>query len=162
MNVKTLIIEGIEMAHSVTNAYLADLTDADLVQRPVPGMNHIAWQLGHLIGSERGMIAGLGHPMPELPAGFEAAHAKETSSVNDPAKFAKKADYLALIRKMHDATIAALKATPDADLDKPAPEAMRSYAATVGSVFNIIGPHELMHAGQFVALRRKLGKPVTI
>ena len=42
------------------------------------------------------------------------------------------------------------------------PESMREFAPTVGVAFNLIGIHEMMHAAQFVAMRRKLGKPVLI
>ena len=34
----------------------ADLSDADLLVRPAPSANHIAWQLGHLIASERNLV----------------------------------------------------------------------------------------------------------
>jgi hypothetical protein len=36
---------------------------------------------------------------------------------------------------------------------------MRQYAPTVGIVLMLLGSHGLMHAGQFVPIRRKLGKP---
>jgi len=36
---------------------------------------------------------------------------------------------------------------------------MREYAPTVASVLMLLGTHWLMHAGQFVPIRRKLGKP---
>lgn len=162
MTAKDAIRTNIEMGSVVTGMYLADLSDADLRVRSLPGTNPIAWQLGHLIASEREMIAALGHAMPELPAGFAQAHAKESAGSDEPARFATKDEYLSLLRTMHDATLRALAATPDADLDKPAPEAMRSYAPTVGAVFNVIGQHELLHAGQFVAVRRRLNKPVVM
>lgn len=162
MTVKDVFIRTIEQATWITGTYLNDLTDADLLIRPVPGMNHVAWQLGHLILSEHEKVTSLAHKMPELPAGFAAAHSKETASSDDPKRFAKKADYLALMKKMHEGTIGAIKATPDADFDKPGPESLRRYSPTVGSVFNLIGTHEFMHHGQIVALRRKLGKPVVI
>ena len=41
-------------------------------------------------------------------------------------------------------------------------EAMRDYAPTIGAVFNLIGLHAMMHAGQFVPVRRMLGKPILI
>ena len=162
MPAKDVIKATIEMGHYVTNEYLKDLSDAELLTRSVPGANHIGWQLGHMIESERSMITALGHAMPELPAGFAATHAKEMAGSNDTGKFAKKAEYLGLMRKMHDATITALTKTPDGDLDKPGPEDMRSYAPTIGAVFNLIGQHELMHVGQFVTVRRKLGKPIVM
>ncbi len=60
---------------------------------------------------------------------------------------------------MKAAVLAAVDATPEADLDKPAPESMRDYAPTVASVLTLLRTHRLMHAGQFVPIRRKLGKP---
>ena len=39
---------------------------------------------------------------------------------------------------------------------------MREYAPTVGAVLNLIGVHDLMHAGQFVPVRRMHGKPIRI
>jgi hypothetical protein len=42
-----------------------------MLTRPVPGANHPAWQLGHLIVAETNAV-NLVKPgaMPELPAGF--------------------------------------------------------------------------------------------
>jgi hypothetical protein len=156
---KNLIHQSIEMGLMVTRAYVEDLTDADLLVRSVPGSNHIAWQLGHLIGSVRGMLASLGAPTPALPDGFEAAYTRETSASDDLATFATKAQYLGLMDQMKTASLAAVDATPDEKLDAPGPEAMREYAPTVGAVLLLLGSHWLMHAGQFVPIRRKLGKP---
>lgn len=162
MNAKDVIRLTLDNADEILHAYLKDLSDADLLVRPVEGMNHIAWQLGHLVSSEQGMISALGHAMPELPVGFAEAHSRDGAASNDRGRFASKDTYLSLLKDMHRGSLKALEATPDADLDKPGPESMRSYAPTVGAVFNILGVHILMHAGQFVAVRRKLGKPITI
>lgn len=162
MTTRDAIKGTIDMAHLVTRSYLADLSDAELLVRPAPGANHIAWQLGHLIVSEHDMVRGSGAAMPALPEGFAAAHSREACTSDDPNQFCTKAEYLALLERMHAATRAALDATPDARLDEPAPEAMRSYCPTIGALFNLVGQHELMHAGQFAVVRRKLGKPVTI
>ena len=162
MNAKDVIKQNLDLSHHVTCTYLEDLSDADLMGRPVAAMNHIAWQLGHQICATRSMVAELGHAMPDVPAGFEDAHSPEAAGSNDASEFATKSEYLALAKKMHDATLAALDATPDADLDRPAPESMRSYAPTVGAVLAMVGLHTMMHAGQYVAVRRQLGKPVVI
>ena len=61
------------------------------------------------------------------------------------------------LKKYHSS--AAIEATPDADLDAPAPEMMREFAPTVGAVLTILGGHWLMHSGQLVPIRRKLGRP---
>ncbi len=160
MNAKDVIRQVIDFSHMVVGAYVADLSDADLLVRSVPGANHIAWQLGHAIMATQGMIAALGQKAPALPEGFADAYSPETAKSDDPAKFLKKAEYVALLDLMKAASLGAVDATPDADLDKPGPEEMREYAPTVTSVLLILGAHLMMHAGQFVPIRRKLGKPV--
>ena len=159
MNAKDVIKSTSQQCREITRQYVNDLNDADLMIRSVPGTNHIAWQLGHLISSEQWMLSQLGHKLPPLPDGFEAAYTKETSTSDDPRKFHMKSEYLALMKKSETATLAAIDATPDADLDKPGPEPMREYAATVGAALGLLGIHWMMHAGQFVPVRRKLGRP---
>jgi hypothetical protein len=158
MTAKDLLCQIIERAHGITLAYVNDLTDAELLVRSVPGSNHIAWQLGHMIGGSRRMLTALGHPAPALPEDFTAAHAREAAACDDPAKFLSKSEYLALMDQMKAASLAAIAATPEDQLDAPGPEAMRQYAPTVGTVLMLLGTHWLMHVGQFVPIRRKLGK----
>ena len=162
MTGKDVIKNTIDLCHEVLTTYLSDLSDADLFIRPVPGMNHIAWQLGHLVAAEHQMLTQAGYKMPDLPEGLAEAHANETAKSDDQAKFHKKEQYLAWMGQQREGTLAALGALPEADLDKPSPEPMRSYAPTIGAVFNLVGIHQMMHGAQFVAVRRKLGKPVSI
>jgi uncharacterized damage-inducible protein DinB len=159
MTAKDALKQNIEFCGMITDQYVADLSDADLMIRPVGGMNHIAWQLGHLAASTQQLVTMLGHNMPDLPADFAEAHTKETSTSDDAAKFAKKSEYVDLLQKMRAAAMTALEKTPEAELDKPGPEPVRQIAATVGAVFALVGSHELMHAGQFIAVRRQLNKP---
>ncbi len=160
MTVRDILQHLVSADHAMIQAYLSDFSDADLLVRPVPGANHTAWQLGHLIVGNGRMLKELGRTPPPLPAGFEAAYTKETAALDDPAKFHTKAEYLALAEKMKAASLAAIDATPDSALDSPGPESMRPFAPTVADVLAILGQHWLMHAGQIVVLRRKLGKPV--
>jgi len=162
MDAKDVIRYALGMSRSVLATYLEDLEDADLLRRSVPQANHIAWQLGHLIVSEREMVAALGHDMPELPAGFAEAHSPDNCGCDEAAKFYTKGEYLGLLEQMRRATLAALEATPDDVLGNPSPERMREYAPTVGAVFTLMASHELMHAGQFVPVRRMLGKQIRI
>ncbi|MCX7425354.1 MAG: DinB family protein [Planctomycetia bacterium] len=155
---KHLLCGTIESTHWITRAYVEDLTDAELLVRSVPGANHMAWQLGHMIGATGHFLAAVGRETPALPEGFAEAHAPETAASDDPAAFATKAQYLALMDQAKAASLAAVEATPEADFDKPSPEPMREYAPTIGAVLMLLATHWLMHAGQFVPIRRKLGK----
>lgn len=159
MNAKDVMRQVAETSHMLAQAYVADLEEPDLVVRSVPGTNHIAWQLGHMIVGTGKMLGELGRPAPKLPAGFAEAHGKDTAGSDDRARFPKKAEYLALLEQTKAAILAAVDATPEADFDKPGPESMREYAPTVGAALVILGQHWMMHTGQFVPIRRKLGKP---
>lgn len=159
MSSKDVIKQVVEFSHMVTRYYIDDLTDAELMARSVPHTNHIAWQLGHMTTSTADMLQQLGHTPPALPGGFAEAHTKEAAASDDPAKFFKKAQYVELMDRMKAASLAAIDAARESDLDKPGPEAMREYAPTMASVLTLLGSHWLMHAGQFVPIRRKLGKP---
>jgi hypothetical protein len=141
--------------------YLGDLSDADLLVRPTPAANHIAWQLGHLIVSES-HLAKEGLPnakYPALPKGFAEQHTKETSAVEPPKGFFPKGQYLELFNATRQATIAAVGQLSPADLDKPTTGKMADFAPTLGHLLLMIANHDLMHAGQFTVVRRKLGKP---
>ncbi len=100
--------------------------------------------------------------MPDLPEGFAEKHGKENIGSDDPADFLTKAEYLALMARMHEAAKAAIDAIDEAGLDEPGPESMRPMFPTVGSILMMTGSHEMMHAGQIAAIRRKLGKPIVI
>ena len=162
MNAKDAIRQTYGMSENILNAYLGDLDDADLLIHPVEGQNCIAWQLGHLISSERGMVDGIKPgSCPALPEGFDQAYTRDSAG-HAGAKFLTKAEYLSLFKAQREATNQVLEGLSDADLDTPGPERVKSIAPTVGAVFNLLGSHVLMHVGQFVTVRRQLKKPVAI
>lgn len=162
MSLKAQIQHTIGISDMVVDKYLSDLPPEAFLVRPVPGMNHIAWQVGHLLSTERRFIEGIKPgSSPAFPEGFDAQHSRENHSVDDPAAFLTKDQYLALWKAQRDATKAALETMTDAELAAPNPvEATRHMGPTVGSIFNMAGLHTLMHAGQFVAARRREAMPI--
>lgn len=147
----------------VLNQYISDLSDAEMLIRPVPGANHAAWQVGHLITAEINLLSSVpgGSPL-ELPSGFAERHGKETAAVEPPKNFLTKAEYLSVFKKVREQTLAKLDKLPDADLDKPNSGRLAQFAPTIGDLFLLTANHQLMHGGQLAVLRRKLGKPVLI
>lgn len=163
MNAKDVLKMQMDLGLTVLKTYMSDLSDADLLLRPGKGCNHLAWQVGHLISAERGLLEGIcPGAAPELPTGFAERHSKETINVDDPAKFSSKQEYLDLFEKQRAATKAALDKLPESEFDRPSPERLQKMFPTVGAVFGLIASHPMMHAGQFVTIRRQLGKPVLI
>ena len=160
MKAQDAIRTALTSTKNILNMYLADLSDADLLVRPVPHANHIAWQLGHLIAAERGMVSENipGVKYPELPAGFAERHNKETAGKD--TGFGTKAEYLDLFNKVRQTTMDAVGKLSDADLDKPTAGRVAQMAPTLGHLLLLNADHAMMHAGQFSVVRRKLGKPV--
>ncbi len=141
--------------------HLNDMSDADLIQRPVPAANNGLWQLGQLAAAEAQMMnACAGRTISELPAGFAERYTRETASSNDPAKLGNKADLVALLEKVRENTCKWVATLSADDMAKPAPEKMRRMCATVGHVIHLLPGHVSMHVGQIQVLRRKLGKPI--
>jgi len=163
MHGKDAIRNAYEFSQMVLTSYVSDLTDAELLTRPVEGCNHAAWQLGHLINAECGLVDSIapGYSIA-LPEGFAQKHSKENTGSDDPADFLSKEEYLAYLAKIKEATFKALDAQSDEDLAKPAPEHLQQICPNVGGVFVLVATHAMMHVGQLVPVRRKLGKPVVI
>ena len=163
MNSLDAIKNSIATADMVCGAYLEDLTDEDMMRRPHPKCNHINWQVGHLIASDNMMANGcIPGTLEELPAGFADKYTKETTTSDDQAAFHSKAELMDIYKKQRAAITAKLGELNEADLDKPAPESMQAYAPTVGAALNMLGGHWMMHAGQWVIVRRELGRDIVI
>src|SRR3954467_12885274 len=110
MNAKDAIKIGIDMGKFISTGYLEDLTDQELMHRPAKGANHINWQLGHLIASEREMTEKVvPGSMPPLPSGFLEKYSKDTAGSDDPAQFLKKAELLKLFEEQRAASLKALE-----------------------------------------------------
>jgi uncharacterized damage-inducible protein DinB len=162
MSAKDIIRHTLNMSDQIVNTYLNDLSDADLRIRPVDGMNTIAWQLGHLIGTERHFVEQIKPgSCPPLPDDFEAGHGRQAFSNDDPTKLYSREKYQELWKAQRAATLSVLDSVSDADLEQGG-EKFPQFAPTAGAVLNLCGAHPIMHAGQFVAVRRKAGKPVVI
>lgn len=159
--------EAIEQAYGfsqmVLTTYVNDLTDSELLTRPSKDCNHVAWQLGHLISSEIQLLESIvpGHSV-SLPEGFAEKHSKENKDSDAASDFVSKDEYLRLFGEVKEATFAALSSQSVEDLAQPAPEFLASMCPNRGGVFILIATHAMMHVGQFVPVRRQLGKPVVI
>lgn len=149
-----------QMPDYVVRVYLADLTDADLLRRPAPGANHIAWQLGHLISGEHAHFETLSPgSMSALPDGFRERHGKAAASSDDPGHFLTKDEYVRVMGEQRAGTLTLLARMSDEELMQPSPESMRYFGPTVGTIFSGEAGHWMMHSGQWVIVRRMLGKP---
>jgi hypothetical protein len=160
MNSKAAIKICIDTADMVCGAYLGDLTDSEMMQRPHPACNHINWQVGHLIVAEHQMMSkAQGYSMPPLPAGMAEMYSKETQGSDDSSQFMTKSALMATMQEQRAGTLKILDQISEADLDTATGI---DYAPTIASLLSMQGSHWMMHAGQWVIVRRNLGKAVLI
>ena len=163
MGPRDVIRNLVQFNDMVIKTYLQDLSDGDLLTRPVPGANHIAWQLGHLIHAEEQMLNTItGATTVPLPEGWDKQHGKENAGKDPPVGFRTKAEYMDWYAKVRENTMKFLSTLSDADLDKQTTGRMAKFAPTWGALLVLIANHPMMHAGQIAVLRRKLGKPIMI
>jgi hypothetical protein len=130
-----------------------------LMVRPVPGANHIAWQLGHLISAERFLVEkAVPGRMEALPEGFVDRHKKGTAASDNAVDFLSKDEYQQLAKKVRANTLGIVESLSPADFDKAA-SGGPPFVKSVGDAFLFISGHWLMHAGQWAVIRRKIGRP---
>jgi len=160
MSIAAHIRASLQLPDMVVRSYLEDLTEDDLMVRPYENMNHIKWQLGHLISGENFHINQVcPNAMPPLPDGFADKHTKDTAASSEQSQFLVKSEYLRLMAEQRATTLSLLDGLRDEELAQPSPESIRYFGTTVGSVFAGESAHWKMHAGQWAVVRRKLGKP---
>ena len=164
MNTKDGIKYALNLGQSVLAAYTEDLEDKDFLIQAVPGMNNIAWQIGHIISTENSLMEAIKPGVsPELPEGFKENHSQDNAQKTSNDKYLKKEDYLNLFNSQRQATAKILDEMNDDDLEKDTPiEPMKSFAPKLGEAFMLQGLHLVMHLGQFVPVRKQCGKAVSI
>ncbi len=160
MSQSQLIADLTKSAAGLLQMHLADLTDADLMHRPVPAANHGMWNLAHLASFEC-MLAKVVAPdsTAALPEQFAKCGSKGMAGVDDPRQFPTKAEVLDVMGRANAALVAGLPKLTDDDLAKPSPESFRSFAPRLGDLLSMGPMHAMMHLGQLQVLRRALGKP---
>ena len=163
MQAKDVIRQSLGMADMLLNGYTGDLSDSEILLQPVEGMNHIAWQIGHLVSTERVFVEMIkpGNS-PALTNQFEEVHSRTETKGTKPEDFLTKDAYMAIYNAQRAVTLKVLDELTDAELDSETEGNIAKFAPTFGALLNMIALHYLMHLGQFVAVRRTAQKPIAI
>jgi hypothetical protein len=159
MNIKDAVKKQCDIGDFMMDSYLSDITSEEMLKRPAPGANHIAWQLGHLISAETRLVeAAVPGSMPALPTGFLERHTKDTAASDNPADFLSKEEYLKLAKSVRAGMLQALDSQSEEDLDKPVSGRVPPFVKRTGDCFVTAAGHWVLHSGQWVVLRRQLGR----
>lgn len=140
------------------HAFVDDLSPAEFEAQPIPGVNSIAWMLGHLAVTDRRIVGLLGGDLPPLPDDFAARfqttkqRAVEQKGLGDPKEL------LAIFDAHRKALIAAVRAAAPERLAAALPTPHPLFG-TVGEAAAFLAVHLGLHAGQVTVIRRALGYP---
>jgi uncharacterized damage-inducible protein DinB len=157
---RDILLHSLRSSHGLLNRYVADLSAQDWLHRIVPGANCAAWIVGHLVLSERGMLATLGltpAQMPALPEGFEKRFARDETAPKS-ADYGDTSALMALFNQHRELMIETVSKLPLDRFDKPR-EKPHPLFKTSGEFINFMSQHTVMHAGQITFIRRSLGRP---
>lgn len=164
METKDGIKFALNLGQGMLAAYTEDLEDKDLLIQAVPGMNNLAWQIGHVISTENSLMEAVKPGVsPKLPEEFKENHSQDNAQKTSNDKYLTKKEYLDLFNSQRQATVQILDGISIEELASDTPiEPMKSFAPRLGEAFLLQGLHLFMHIGQFVPVRRQLEKPITI
>ena len=158
MSVAELFSKNILQTKGMIEMTLKDFSDADMMFRPAKTANHAIWQMGHLANSVRGMVTACDASV-KFPFEDDTRFGKSKASFDDASMFPTKAELISRWNQAMDTAAGWVAKLSDADLAKPTPEFLQSFAPTFGNIAILLASHPYMHLGQFQVSRRALGKP---
>jgi uncharacterized damage-inducible protein DinB len=140
------------------HSYVDDLKPAEFEAQPIPGVNSVAWMLGHLALTDRRIIGLFGAEVPTLPDGFEAKFKTTKQPAGEQKGLGDPKELLAIFDAHRTKLIETVKAADAAKLNKPMPSPHPLFN-TLGEAAAFMAVHYGLHAGQVTVIRRALGYP---
>lgn len=145
-------------SHTRFHAFVDDLKPGEFEAQPIPGVNSVAWMLGHLALTDRRIVGLLGGMAPPLPDGFEERFKTTKRAAVEQKGLGDPAELLGVFDAHRRALIAAVRAASPAALAAPMPNPHPLFG-TVGEAAAFMAVHLGLHAGQVTVIRRALGYP---
>jgi hypothetical protein len=152
-----LLVENLKGNLQFAKMTVADMTDADLIQRPCDQSTPGLYQMGHVIAAEAAMMGKLYPDFKQAPESWSKAYFGGCPSDEELLKTATKDQLVAEFDRIRSDTIAIVEKMADEDLAKPSHQ---EWAPTIRQLILGLDNHLWMHWGQIQVLRRKLGKKV--
>ena len=160
VNLQTAI-DQIEAARQYTNSLLEDIGQKDWFRQPVKGINHVAWQVGHLAMAQYGLVLfrqrGRKFEDTELmSSAFRKKFARGTTPNQDPDFYPSIQEIKDVFERVYLQSMEELTTYPLEQLNDPVEDPYAAYPTKLGCLI-FCAHHEMLHAGQLGMLRRLLG-----
>ncbi len=162
MSMIEFLCDRLTVARGWTQDLLEDIDESAWFDMPAPGINHVAWQVGHLAASQVALIHVRCFAKDYdrcAPAGFREKFGKGSSPLADPSAYPGVAEIRAAFDRIQTEAIDLIAAMSESDLNSPAGAEPHPLFSTKQGAIATTALHETFHAGQIALLRRLAGKP---
>lgn len=160
---KNAIADIIEMnQEKMLPPMVADIPADKMAAQPIPGMNHPAWLLGHLLTLEQSVVTKVIGKTVTHPLGADWRDIYGIGSTPKPdLKLYKPKEFCMEALRESAGTIAEyFRALPESDLQKPLPDAdLAKFFPNIARLLIILPTHRAYHAGQLATWRKAAGLP---
>jgi hypothetical protein len=141
---------------------LDGISDEQLAIQPIPGMNHPAWILGHLLIMEQKIVTGtLGRKLnTTLDADWWDLYGIGSVPKPDRRLYRTKAFYMNGLKETAAAIEAFVNEKNAADLEAPNPDPQLAREfPTIATALAVAPAHRAYHSGQLAIWRKAMGLP---
>jgi uncharacterized damage-inducible protein DinB len=144
----------VALTAEVADASLADVTHAESLRTPIPGVNGMNWILGHLVQVNAGVLELLQRP-GDPPSADLARYAADTPPIQDDSDAWDLTELRDAFRKQ---TALLDQALADATPERLAAPPPSPFEGELRDFLHFITFHQGYHVGQLGLLRRALGR----
>lgn len=141
---------------------IADIPDDQFTAQPSAGINHPAWQLGHLVFANDGAARLLGAPSV-MAESWPALFGMGSKPVSDRSAYPGKDELLAALVAAHERVNAAAAQADPSLLDEPhaipSEFLQRALPTKADLLAHLLTSHEAAHLGHLSSWRRQMGMP---
>ncbi len=162
MQIIHLLLEDLEQARDYTLGVLDHVADEDWYRAPAPGINPVAWHVGHLAIVEyhlclkrvRG-VRDSDHDLLPLEE-YSKKFGKGSIPSANPTDYPTQEELRRVLENVHEQTLAEIREMDESVLAEScgAPHPMFT---TKGGAIRFCPKHEMLHTGQISLLRRLFG-----
>lgn len=157
-----LILEDLQQSRAYATYMLSHVDESLWFRQPVEGVNHIAWQVGHMTIAEYGLclkrVRGACSGDDELLDVEEFGRLFGKGSVPLPSEhdYPTSVEILTAFKNVHEQVLREVAVLDESVLLESAGPAHPMFTTKGGSL-RFSAKHEMLHVGQIGLLRRLLG-----
>lgn len=155
-------LDRIRRCRAITKSFLEGLTPDEWFWQPGPGMNHVAWHVGHLAFAQYFLCLKRVRDRTEadeslISTDFLKRYKRDSTPSPDPGENFTVEEILRTFNGVYEVSLKELAERTDKELEVPTSPPHPMFTSKLGAI-EWCSLHELMHCGQIVLLRRLMGK----